>query len=158
MAKIQLSSNVKLEITDGTTVTHTFNITYKEPSRKQRKEVEGSNVKIYNDFTEIQLMENNIKTLSSKLEAYTRKKNDDLIIKTSNTIEKIRKDKAKLDKAFEDAGGFEVIFSDSKDNFMLCIGGEDKDDLVQFIDDYSDYGDILKAIIEDARQQRGKPQ
>lgn len=120
--------------------------------------MEGSNVDTYTLFTDIQLLEGNIATVKAKLEAYTRKKDDDLIIKTSNALDKLRKDKSKLTKEFEEKGGFDQIFSDSKNNFLLCVEGEDKEALIEFIEEYSDYADILKVIAEDAEEQRGKKQ
>ena len=139
MAKLTLSKNVTLEIDDGTQL-HIFNVTYKELTGKQVKELTKMTKDAIKLSSEAEVLDGKIRALESKEDG------DSVADKIVSLYEK----KQKLEDRFEKMGGVSILNDTLAQKFKLSIGGADKNNLISFIEDHSDYETILSAIIKDA--------
>jgi len=138
MAKLTLSKNVTLEIDDGQQV-HTFNVTYKELTGKQLKELTEMTKEAMAISSEAEIIDGKIRALEAKAGK-----------DVSDKLVKLYDRKEKLEERFEKIGGADILNRTLKKKFELSVGGADKDRLMEFIEENTDYGTILDAIIKDA--------
>jgi hypothetical protein len=152
MAKIILSKKVTLDIVDNGEKIDSFNVTFKPLNKKQEKELGDDSKKIMDINTNAIRLRRQIELLERKAEALSNVGDDAGVIKISNELEKLYKESDKLEKDFDDLGGFDLLTNASKRTFELAVGGEDKDRLQEWIEENSDYSEVLSAIAEDANK------
>ncbi len=156
MAKINLSTKVKLDITDEGKVVKSFDITYREPSKKEQKKLGKDNQDILDMFKQSQKLDKRIEIAKSKQFALEQMKGKGKeLLNNVNDLEKLYKEKDGIDDRFEALGGFEKLLEASKETFYASIGGKDFDALCSFIEENGDYSDYLEAIAEDAKAKKG---
>jgi len=156
MAKISLSIAVNLDITDSGKVVKTFNLTYRQPSKKEQKQLGKENETILDLFKQSQKIDRRIEAVEVKIEALRSMENKaSELLKSANLLEKLYIQKDEIEDDFEKIGGIDKMLEASKETFSISVGGKDKDELMEFIEENSDYSTFLDAIAEDAKKQKG---
>lgn len=156
MAKIQLSTRVTLDITENGKVVDTFKISFREPSKRQQREIGKENEEILDLFKKSQSLDRRLEVTEAKVSALKELENAKELLTTAKSLDKLYIDRDNIEDRFIDLGGFEKMLEASRLTFDHAISGEDKDRLRDFIEDQSDYSIIMGAIAEDAKEQRGK--
>ena len=156
MAKIQLNSNVTLDIEENGEIKHSFNLTFKELSKKQQKDIGEENEKILDIFKLIQKIDKHINTHEMKAEALKELGNNKDLLTTVKKLDDLYAKKEKLEKDAVTHGGYEKMLEASKITFQNCVSGADVAALEEWIEENSDYGTVLTVISEDARNSKGK--
>jgi len=156
MAKISLRSKVELVIKDDGKVIETFNILYKELSKKQQKLQNSGSKEIMELFNKSEKIDRQIEVINIKKDALEQMGNKGKeLLKVSNDLAELYQTKDKIDDDFEAMGGFDKLLEASEATFDATVSGKDKDALKAFIEENGDYSDYLKAIIEDVKSQKG---
>ncbi|MCK5744478.1 MAG: hypothetical protein KAH30_07040 [Caldisericia bacterium] len=156
MAKIQLSTIVKLDISEDGKITRSFSVTFREPSKKQQKEIGKENKTILDLFKVSQKLERRIEATEAKVEALKSMDKATELLSTAKKLDDLYSQIDEVETQFDSLGGYDQMMEASKLSFEKAIGGKDKEDLRVFIDEFSDYTTILNAISNDAKEQRGK--
>ncbi|MDM5264679.1 hypothetical protein PF327_10780 [Sulfurovum sp. XTW-4] len=157
MAKIQPSLKLKLDILDEDgKVTKTFNVTYRDLNKRELRKVGESNKEIMDLFSKAKTLASSADTLNKKIEALKDEGDSNGVIKTAEKLEKIYKDQDAIDAKFEELGGYDKLLEASKATFEIAVGGSDKEALAEFAENELDYGQVLDALAEDAKDSRGK--
>jgi hypothetical protein len=157
MAKIQPSLKLKLEIVnEDNKVERIFNVTYKELSKKQEREIGKENKDILDLFKKSQELSKMVKILESEVEAHKELNKPKELLASTKELKKLYLEQDELDSKFEDLGGFDRFIEASKITFESVVTGGDKDALREFAENESDFGQVLTALAEDAKESRGK--
>jgi len=157
MAKLKLSTKVTLEIEDenGKAI-EKFDVTYRELSNKLQKKVGKDNEVIIEVFNKGQKIGKRINALEAKLQALREMEKTKEISTTANELTALYKKVEPLDIKFDELGGFDKMREASKITFDLCVGGKDKETLIDFIEENSDFAEVLEELAKDAKEQKGK--
>ena len=155
MAIVSLATAVKLQIKDNGKVVKTFNVTYKEPSKKQQKQLGKENKEILDLFKKNQKFDRHINVLLSKQEVLAGMSKDKELLIVLEELEALYAKKDVLEESFEELGGFDKMLEASEETFKISVKGKDIKDLTAFIEDNGDYSEYLEAISEDAKEKKG---
>ena len=157
MAKLKPSLKLNLDILDedGQT-TQTFNVTYRELTRKQTRSINEESKDILELFNESQSTAKRIESLENKIDALKELDNSKEIVKFTTQLDKLYLVQDKQEVTFNKLGGLDALLDATKATFNLAIGGKDKKALVDFIEENTDYATVLDALTEDAKEQMGK--
>jgi len=157
MAKMTPRVGIKLDIVDsGKKVLKTFNVDYKEPSRKEQKQLGKENETILDLFKQNQKLDRRVKVTEIKIEALREidGKSRELL-SSVNTLEKLYIQRDEVENNFEELGGVDKMIEASKETFIISVGGKDKDTLSEYIEENGDYSEYLDTIAKDAKNQKG---
>lgn len=155
MAKLILSSKVKLDITEDGKVVKTFNVTFRELSRKQQKAIGKDNKEILDIFQKGQSTTKRVEVLEAKLAALGEVEDPKATLSTANKLETIYDEQDKLEEKFEKLGGIEKLLEASTISYDMLVGGKDKAILKEFAESESDYSVVLAALRDDLKEQKG---
>ena len=157
MAKIKPSLKVKLDIEDENgVISQSFNVTYRELTRRQSRTINEDSKDIIGLFNDSQSTSKRIESLENKIDALKELGNNKDVVKFTTQLDKLYAVQDKQEDEFEVLGGLDALLDASKATFLLSIGGKDKDGLVDFIEENSDYNTVLEALALDAKEQLGK--
>ena len=155
MAKLQLSNAVTLEIAEMGKVVDTYKLSYKEPSKKEQKEIGKGNKDILDLFKSSQKLDRRIEVMEAKVEALKELNNAEELLDTAKKLDDLYQARDKIEDDFDKLGGFDKMLEASEVTFGISVGGKDKKRLVEFVEAQSDYATVLTAIAEDAKEQKG---
>ena len=156
MASLALSTSVKLDITENGKVTKTFNVSFKELTRKQTKKL-GKDNKAILDITQTGAgIENRISILRSKMAALEELNKSQEVVKVANILDDLMTRKEDLEEQYETLGGIDKLTEAAEASFDLQVSGKDKEALREFIEENSDYTSVLDVIRKDALEKSGK--
>ncbi len=156
MAKFQLDIKVKLEIVSAGKTIDSFDVTYKELTRKEGKSIGKENKEILELFNKSQLLEKRVTVLEGKIDALKELERPEDVLKTATKLERLYDDQANMEEEFEKLGGLDKLLEASKLSYEASVAGKDKNRLTEFVEAQSDYSTILAALKEDANEQKGK--
>ncbi len=156
MAKVKLSSKAKLEFEVNGKIENSFDVTYREPSRKQVKIMGKENKEILDLFTKNQTLTKRAAVFETKVDALKALDKPLDTLRATSKLEKIYDEQVILEDKYEALGGIDKLIEASKMTYDLAVGGKDKEALEKFIEEFSDYGTILEALKEDVKEQQGK--
>ena len=154
MAKIQLAVKISVEIEDNSEIIDKFDITYKALSRKQQKQLGKDNKEILDLFDKNQGIEKRISVMEAEIEALKSMDNPAKVIEISKKLEKAYNEQDKMNSKFETLGGVDKLLEASKNTFELSVGGKDKERIVAFIEENSDFASALSEIQKDANEKK----
>lgn len=156
MAKIQLSHNAKLEIEDDGNIIKTFSVTFKEPTKKEKKKLGKGHEEIIKVFTDAQSLAKKAEVLESKVAALKELGKSDQLLEATSKLEYIYNNQDDLESKFEELGGFDKLLEASKISYDTSVGGKDKEALAEFAENESSYSDVMDAIRQDIKDSRKK--
>ncbi len=156
MAKMQLDIKVKLDIVASGKTVDTFEVTYRELTRKEGRSIGKENKTILDLFNKSQQSTKRVEMLEGKVGAFKEVERPEDVIKASAKLEKLYDEQAEMETKFEELGGLDKLLEASRATYAISVGGKDKDRLEEFIEAQSDYSTVLEALKEDAGEQRGK--
>ncbi len=157
MAKLQLSSKVKVDIEEDGKITRTFSVNFKKLTRKESKKLGKENEEIMESFSKAQSLVKRAEVLEAKMEALKGSNNDNELIKVANKLEAIYNEQDGLEDTFEVLGGLDKLLEASKLTYDASVSGKDKEALAEFAENESEYSIVLQAIDEDLKDKMGKP-
>lgn len=155
--KIKLSQSATIEIEDNGKVIKTFNVTFREPTRKELKKLGKDDKEIIEVFSKSKSLTDRASVLESKIQALSKMgTNSDKLFKATEKLEKIYDDQDELEEKFEKLGGIDKLFEASKRTFEKFVSGKDKEALAIFTEESSEYSTVLDAIKKDISDNQGK--
>ena len=155
MAKLQLKTEVSLNIEENGKVVKTFTVEYKALSNKQERSLGKQNKEVFALYGKSTKLEKRISLLENEIEAYKELDNFDKVVSVTNTLKKLYTKQEDLEDKFESLGGIDVLTEAAKSKFNLAISGADLEELAKWIDDNSDYATILDLFEQDVQAKRG---
>lgn len=156
MSKIKLSIKAKIEIEDNGKVVKTFNVNFKELTRKQQKNLGKDNKEILEVFGKSQSLAKKAEALENKMHTLKDKDDKPGLLTVSNKLEVIYDEQDSLEEKFEALGGIDKLYDASKLTYDATVSGKDKASLAEFAENDSEYGVVLQALRDDVKEQKGK--
>jgi hypothetical protein len=136
MATLSLSNKVKLDIKEDGKVIKTFNVTYRELTRKQSKKLGKDNKEILDIAQKGASLESRISVLSTKMKALEELGRSEEVVKVANTLDTLMSQRDEMEDKYEELGGIDKLTEAAEVSFNLSVGGKDKEALREFTDEY----------------------
>jgi len=155
MANINLGVKVTLDIKDEDKIVKSFEVVYREASKKQQKKLGKENKEVLDLFKKNQNLDRRVKVLEDKQEVLKALGEDKALLGVIKELEKLYNAKDEVEDEFETLGGFDKLSEASEETFKIAVTGKDSKELIAFIEENGDYSDYLEAIVKDVEDKKG---
>ncbi len=156
MGNFSLSNKVTLDVTEGGKKVSSFDVIYREPTRKQMKVIGKENKEVLDLFSKNQKLNKRAEVLEGKLSALRELGKAEEVLSASNKLEKVYDEQTDVEDRFEELGGVDKLIEASKKSFDIAVSGKDLESLRKFTEEQSEYSTVLDALKKDAEGQQGK--